>query len=1430
SALGGDGELEETLFEYLNDYYNNDEVLGVLDNIRLLAKYALQKDEYRQVVRACLNRIQSEVSRNFITRLLAIAEIPPFPSNNGWAQMFNGNGRGKGFGFKELLDPDIMLKELPSGMLSRQTIRNQTREERLPWLYPLTLFLKPSVVSDKIITPQIKDCTLNWEEKERFIREELGYKTERVDREGFVMLENNQGKPISQDGLPYRPRSPPKTVKIVLISQDGRLSSACEEIIPRLEKILPVKVNSTIALSLEQFNLQKDANGQYLVDDFYSIAGNIKRYSSQDAILLLTDVDVTGFRNGKHLDYLFGRASPEKNVTVMSTHRFYSPDRDLYQRRVLKNAIHELGHIFGLGHCDDSACVMRFSKNVEELDKTGLEFCPSCKKILPSNSRADFLDNGGSTDDKLSRDVVQQRQIVEYVLKILRSRSESNQLTEEEQEIYERLLKRYRSYEQMLKENQPVSLPKYYYSSDIWNISSILSSKAMQASLQHHLYMYDVPLGRLNEPFQLAFPAPEIEKYNMDETAWYAGKKAPEIVLSGNLASLAVFNTQRDLSFRMLTEEIKVDPQKVVLIYNPGQFDQQQNDVLNQAEDIGMLVIEQAEAIEENKLLFEARARFDAISLLNEGRLSINLKVLKAEGFLGPESAKEFLESLKEGDIVAISNQWRNFITGRYGYIIQKGLSKFVSYPVGLKGEMELRRLKVLSDRSPRALMDSLLDIDKPLDIQLIRQTPAHIAPEALRIKSFQQALLEEDINLEKFLSPRAVMIEPSLLEVKDEEFEKKALEVIAARVDQLHIDVADGRFTDRLTDIKTVAYRIGFLKQNSDLPVDVHLMVVVDKPGENVYINECINAGADIIIVHFREAHRGLEHLNQTINYIKSKGRKVGIALKINDTVEDIEDVLTRIDAVLFLAVDPGYGGSPFSIDVLGKVKALRKTIDAKQISLAIQVDGGVKPENAKIIIGAGADILISGSAIFDRGDISIAVAHLRELAFQPSYFIRIFENKFNNAQPNWILRILASPFVLPHELGNLIQAVITGRLSDLEFSWKDLFSGLRYSGRAPPCLGGTSTNLALFVISALILPQIIPVLAIPLILYGILNLIHALIEIYFNIKGPSLDLPLISKPLSTRTSSYRGRMVAGLSVVAALIFGFGFWKPNHCLVAYGLGLALVCSTFRGWWGADVFGAAGAGLSTMPVFFTLGLILSGQPLKLLSPGDPAALNKKIRVQDREDDVGGSSVDKRWAEEFKKETLRTAIQNIRGRDIFIFQMEYELSMRFLRGFSEYLIKTKGCSSEEAVYNTGELAKILMTGGLGSFKPDLVKGFYEVLEEYWGSIEARKRLTAIGILYSQAIKGQGPITCCGPIANDNIIDMVRQAMVKIKIYRDIELNMNGIGKVDVEIYMNPYSELNEYWLYCPQVFHEAYCGESDDDFRAVQTLLYRKVAL
>ncbi|MDD3297112.1 MAG: EamA family transporter, partial [Candidatus Omnitrophica bacterium] len=229
-----------------------------------------------------------------------------------------------------------------------------------------------------------------------------------------------------------------------------------------------------------------------------------------------------------------------------------------------------------------------------------------------------------------------------------------------------------------------------------------------------------------------------------------------------------------------------------------------------------------------------------------------------------------------------------------------------------------------------------------------------------------------------------------------------------------------------------------------------------------------------------------------------------------------------------------------------------------------------------------------------------------------------------------------------------------------------------------------------------------------------------------------------------------------------------------------------------------------------------------------------------IRLQDRGNDAS-VFVNRQWAEDFKSERLRLSAEALRGRDIFILQMEYELSQAFLEAFYEHLVHICNCGRSDAVHNAGQFAKLLMAGGLGSFKPDLVQGWYDVLSKHWGYLEARNRLHVMGVLYASAIKGQyknrGFPCLRGPLAGKDILESViinrespDNGLLEFVDSFEITVRACDVDTVHVELYRNPFSSLKEYWLYCPEIFNEAYPGNTDDYWRAIQTLVYRRVVL
>lgn len=185
-----------------------------------------------------------------------------------------------------------------------------------------------------------------------------------------------------------------------------------------------------------------------------------------------------------------------------------------------------------------------------------------------------------------------------------------------------------------------------------------------------------------------------------------------------------------------------------------------------------------------------------------------------------------------------------------------------------------------------------------------------------------------------------------------------------------LHIDIMDGSFVPNISFGFPV---IKALRKNSKMIFDVHLMI--ENPSK--YIDEFVNCGADIITFHY-EAER---HIDRTVNYIKNKGCKVGIALNPATPVSVLKNILPSLDMVLIMSVNPGFGGQSFieySIDKIQEVKNLAKKLNKQ--NLLIEVDGGVDTHNIKSIVEAGANVLVAGSAVFRQNKIKENINALNE------------------------------------------------------------------------------------------------------------------------------------------------------------------------------------------------------------------------------------------------------------------------------------------------------------------------------------------------------------------------------------------------------------------------------------------------------------------
>lgn len=195
---------------------------------------------------------------------------------------------------------------------------------------------------------------------------------------------------------------------------------------------------------------------------------------------------------------------------------------------------------------------------------------------------------------------------------------------------------------------------------------------------------------------------------------------------------------------------------------------------------------------------------------------------------------------------------------------------------------------------------------------------------------------------------------------------------VAGAGADLLHIDVMDGHFVPNITMGAPVVRAI---KAGTKLPLDVHLMI--DHP--ELYIDDFIAAGADWITVHCEATN----HLNRLLQRLEAGGVKVGVAINPATTISLLDEVLKKLDYILIMSVNPGFGGQKFIPESLSKIERLRqrlKTADAERVQ--IEVDGGINVENASSLADAGADILVAGSAIFSAEDPGGALKELKSAA----------------------------------------------------------------------------------------------------------------------------------------------------------------------------------------------------------------------------------------------------------------------------------------------------------------------------------------------------------------------------------------------------------------------------------------------------------------
>jgi len=214
------------------------------------------------------------------------------------------------------------------------------------------------------------------------------------------------------------------------------------------------------------------------------------------------------------------------------------------------------------------------------------------------------------------------------------------------------------------------------------------------------------------------------------------------------------------------------------------------------------------------------------------------------------------------------------------------------------------------------------------------------------------------------------IKLAPSILSADFSRLGEQVVEATQAGADYIHVDVMDGHFVPNITAGPVM---VAAIRPHTNIPLDVHLMIEAPEK----YIQQFAQAGANIITVHVEVC----PHLHRVVESIKELGVKAGVALNPSTPLTTVYEVLSALDLVLLMSVNPGFGGQQFIESTVGKIARLRHRLDELRLAAELEVDGGINAEIAPRVAEAGARVLVAGAAVFNKKEnVSQALGRIRE------------------------------------------------------------------------------------------------------------------------------------------------------------------------------------------------------------------------------------------------------------------------------------------------------------------------------------------------------------------------------------------------------------------------------------------------------------------